>query len=131
VTGAVKKWLGCTLAQGFYMRVVPSRRNAHNAFRVEEAIAMSLRAATTFTIGFRVFYAFVPLASARFCAPIHGISPLFQAPMPVFPWQVPAFGPPSLGISPLFQAHVACLPRRSQLGLKNIFAVSTGSDLHA
>jgi hypothetical protein len=50
--------------QGFYMRVVPSKRNLRNTFGVEEAIAMSLRAATTFTIGFRAFYAFIPLVRA-------------------------------------------------------------------
>ena len=46
------------------MRVVPSKRNLRHTFGVEEAIAMSLRAATTFTIGFRAFYAFIPLVRA-------------------------------------------------------------------
>lgn len=49
--------------QGFYLRVVPSKRNRRNRFQQEEAIAMSLRAATTFTLGFRAFYAFIPLVS--------------------------------------------------------------------
>ncbi|BDA50531.1 hypothetical protein COCOBI_16-2070 [Coccomyxa sp. Obi] len=46
---------------GFYTKVVPSKRNKHRRFHEEEAIAMSLRAATTFTLGFRSFYAFIPL----------------------------------------------------------------------
>jgi hypothetical protein len=45
------------------VRVVPSKRNKRNHFKREEAIAMSLRAATTFTLGFRLFYAFIPLVN--------------------------------------------------------------------
>ena len=43
------------------MRVVPSKQNLNNTFKAEVAVAMSLRAATTFAIGFRAFYAFIPL----------------------------------------------------------------------
>ncbi|EIE20543.1 hypothetical protein COCSUDRAFT_43963 [Coccomyxa subellipsoidea C-169] len=46
---------------GFYTKVVPSKRNKNKHFHEEEAIAMSYRAATTFTLGFRSFYAFIPL----------------------------------------------------------------------
>lgn len=53
--------------QGFYTKVVPSKRNKHRRFHEGEAIAMSLRAATTFTLGFRSFYAFIPLVSQFLC----------------------------------------------------------------
>ena len=61
--------------QGFYMRVVPSKHNLRNTFKVEEAIAMSLRAATTFTIGFGAFYAFIPLVGP--CSVDMAVHPCF------------------------------------------------------
>lgn len=55
-----------SVLQGFYTKVVPSKRNKNKHFHEEEAIAMSFRAATTFTLGFRSFYAFIPLVSIQY-----------------------------------------------------------------
>ncbi|CAL8464928.1 g4463 [Coccomyxa elongata] len=68
---------------GFYTKVVPSKRNKHRRFHEGEAIAMSLRAATTFTLGFRSFYAFIPLLmwlfgpTALLCSTVLEVETLF------------------------------------------------------